>query len=192
MDLVTLNDLFLHELQDLYDAEQQLVDALPQMADSAANPELRDALLAHLQETQGHVQRLESVFQACSEKPKRETCKGMEGLIKEGSKLLHEKADTDVRDAGLISSAQRVEHYEIAAYGTLITWCGMVGLGDDVKALLKATLSEEKHADEKLTQIAESSVNEWAAQADGASPSAPEKRTRQAKASKRASRKQMH
>jgi ferritin-like metal-binding protein YciE len=190
MDLITLNDLFLHELQDLYDAEQQLVETLPKLADAAANPELRDAFLAHLQETQGHVQRLEAVFEACGEKPKRETCKGMEGLIKEGSKLMHEKADLDVKDAGLISSAQRVEHYEIAAYGTLLTWCGMVGLGEEVKALLKATLSEEKHADEKLTQIAERSVNEWAAQPDGASPGAPEKRTR--RATKRASRRQMH
>jgi ferritin-like metal-binding protein YciE len=191
MDLITLNDLFLHELQDLYDAEKQLVDALPQMATSAANPELRDAFLAHLQETQGHVQRLESVFDACGEKPKRESCKGMEGLIKEGAKLLHEKADSDVKDAGLISSAQRVEHYEIAAYGTLVTWCGMVGLGEDVLALLKATLSEEKHADEKLSQIAESSVNEWAAQPDGNSTeNPPERRRRQV--SKKASRKQMH
>src|SRR5262245_33940355 len=136
MDLITLNDLFLHELQDLYDAEQLLVDALPQMATSASNRELRDAFLAHLQETQGHVQRLETVFEACSEKPKRESCKGMEGLI-------------------------------------------------------KATLSEEKRADEKLTQIAESGVNEWAVQADGPPPGAPEKRTRQAKANKRLPRKQM-
>jgi ferritin-like metal-binding protein YciE len=173
--LITLNDLFLHELQDLYDAEHQLVDALPKMANAAANPELRDAFLAHLQETQGHVQRLESVFEACGETPKRETCKGMEGLIK---------------DAGLISSAQRLEHYEIAAYGTLATWASMVGLEDDVKALLEASLSEEKHADEKLTQIAETSVNEWAAQPDGSSTKIPGERRRQV--SKRASRKQTH
>jgi ferritin-like metal-binding protein YciE len=190
MELITLNDLFLHELQDLYDAEQQLVDALPKMAEAAANPQLRDAFLAHLQETQGHVQRLESIFEACGEKPKRESCKGMAGLIKEGSKLMHEKAEEDVKDAGLISSAQRVEHYEIAAYGTLSTWADMVGLGDEVKALLEATLSEEKYADEMLNQIAEGSVNEWGVQPDGTSPAPAERRRRVV--TKRASRKQMH
>src|SRR4030095_5941003 len=99
MELITLNDLFLHELQDLYDAEQQLVDALPKLAEAAANPQLRDAFLAHLQETEGHVQRLESIFEACGEKPKRESCKGMAGLIKEGSKLMHEKAGGGGQDA---------------------------------------------------------------------------------------------
>ena len=189
MELMTLNDLFLHELQDLYDAEHQLVEALPKMADAAANPELGDAFRAHLEETQGHVQRLEAVFEAFGESPKRETCKAMEGLIKEGSKLMHEKAELDVKDAGLISAAQRVEHYEIAAYGTLATWAGMVGQGDDVKALLEATLSEEKHADEKLTEIAEGSVNDRAAQPDGNSNESPAER-RKRRVSKRASRKQ--
>jgi len=191
MELITLNDLFLHELQDLYDAEQQLVGALPKMADAATNPQLREAFLAHLQDTQGHVQRLESIFEACGEKPKRESCKGMAGLIKEGSKLMHEKQELDVKDAGLISSAQRVEHYEIAAYGTLATWVDMVGLGDEVKALLQATLSEEKDADEKLTRIAEGTVNEWAAQPDGTSAEAPAERRRRP-VTKRASRKQMY
>jgi ferritin-like metal-binding protein YciE len=115
----------------------------------------------------------------------------MAGLIKEGSKLMHEKAEPDVRDAGLISSAQRVEHYEIAAYWTLATWVGMVGLGDEVKALLQATLSEEKHADATLTQIAEGTVNEWAAQPDGTSAGAPVERRRRP-VTKRASRKQMN
>lgn len=158
MKLSDLNDLFLHELKDVYDAEHQLLKALPRMAKAATSTELQQAFEDHLAQTEQHVERLESVFESCGEEPERETCVGMKGLIAEGEKLLKANPEPDVLDAGLISAAQRVEHYEIAAYGTLIAWAGTAGI-DGATELLQTTLDEEKMADQKLSDIAESSVN---------------------------------
>jgi len=158
MAIKNLNELFLHELKDVYDAEQQLVEALPRMAESATDPELAEAFRDHLSETEGHVNRLEQVFAAMGEEPEAETCEGMKGLLEEGNELLAEDAEPTVKDAALISAAQRVEHYEIAAYGTLRIWAATMGM-DEVLQLLADTLEEEKTADQKLTIIAEGSVN---------------------------------
>ncbi len=158
MKVGNLNELFVHELKDLYDAEHQLVEALPKLAEAASSPELVAAFEKHLMETRGHVARLEEVFQAVGEKPDRETCKGMKGLLSEGERAIKEVEDPDTLDAALIGAAQRVEHYEIAAYGTLRVWALTAGL-DDVRDQLEATLGEEKAANDKLTEIAESGVN---------------------------------
>jgi len=153
MKVTNLNELFVHELKDLYDAEHQLVEALPKMAEAASNPELTEAFENHLVQTRSHVTRLEAVFRTCGEEPERETCKGMKGLIAEGEKAIKEIDDPDTRDAALISAAQRVEHYEIAAYGTVVTLADQLGL-DDAKELLGQTLGEEENADKLLTKIA--------------------------------------
>jgi ferritin-like metal-binding protein YciE len=164
MKVTNLNELFVHELKDLYDAEHQLVEALPKMAEAATNPELTEAFEKHLVETRSHVTRLEAVFRAGGEEPERETCKGMKGLIAEGERAIKEIEDPDTRDAALISAAQRVEHYEIAAYGTLRVWALTAGI-EDAELELQAILGEEKAANDKLTEIAETSVN---AEAEGA------------------------
>jgi len=158
MQLATLNDLFVHELKDVYDAEHQLVEALPRLAEAATNPELARAFRNHLEETRGHVTRLEGIFRELGASPERETCKGMRGLIAEGEKLIREIDEPDLLDAALISAAQRVEHYEISAYGTLRVWAGTAGLAG-VTEDLEAILDEEKAADGTLTEIAESEVN---------------------------------
>jgi ferritin-like metal-binding protein YciE len=165
MKLESLGDLFLHELKDIYDAEHQLVEALPKMARNASNPELKAAFTKHLEETRGHVVRLKEVFQEYGEEPSRETCAGMKGLIAEGEKLLKEDAEPEVSDAGLIGAAQRVEHYEMAVYGTLRTWATQLG-NEQIAMLLEETFAEEEAADQKLSEIAESSVNEEAAEED--------------------------
>jgi ferritin-like metal-binding protein YciE len=164
MKVTNLNELFVHELKDLYDAEHQLVEALPKMAEAATNPELTEAFEKHLVQTRSHVTRLEAVFRAAGEEPERETCKGMKGLIAEGERAIKEIEDPDTRDAALISAAQRVEHYEIAAYGTLRVWALTAGI-EDAELELQAILGEEKAANDKLTEIAETSVN---AEAEGA------------------------
>jgi len=154
----SFDDLFVHELKDLYDEEHQLTQALPRMADKATNPELKKAFQSHLQQTEKHVQRLESILEHRGIEPDRETCSAMAGLIKEGSVVLDAEGDRDVLDAALIGAAQRVEHYEIAAYGT--AKCFAQHLADDYAAeLLGQTLDEEKTTDEKLTKIAEEAVN---------------------------------
>jgi ferritin-like metal-binding protein YciE len=153
MQLNTLNDLFHEQLQDLYSAETQLVEALPKLASASSNEELRDAFEQHLAETRQHVERLEQIFDAIGEKPGSEKCKGMEGLIKEGQEVLELKGDPTVIDAALIAAAQRVEHYEIAAYGTVKTLADQLDLGD-AKGLLDDTLDEEGKADKLLTKIA--------------------------------------
>ncbi len=154
----SLDDLLVHELKDLYDAEQQLTTALPKMADRAKNPTLRKAFQSHLQQTEKHVQRLESVFEHRGLEPERETCSAMAGLIKEGDVILDADGDSDVIDAALIATAQRVEHYEIAAYGT--ARCFAHHLNDEYAAeLLGQTLDEEKATDQQLTKIAEGAVN---------------------------------
>lgn len=154
----SLDDLFVHELRDLYDAEQQLTDALPKMVEKAKNPTLRKAFQNHLQQTEKHVQRLESVFEHRGLEPERETCSAMAGLIKEGGVVLDADGDADVIDAALIAAAQRVEHYEIAAYGT--ARCFAQHLSDEYASeMLGQTLDEEKATDQQLTKIAEAAVN---------------------------------
>jgi ferritin-like metal-binding protein YciE len=153
MQLQDLHDLFVEQLQDLYSAEQQLVEALPKMANAASNEELRDAFEQHLEETRGHVRRLEEVLSQIGESPGGEKCKGMEGLIAEGREILQMQGDPNVIDAALIAAAQRVEHYEIAGYGTVKTLAGHLDLGD-AKSLLDETLDEESKADKLLTKIA--------------------------------------
>ena len=158
MTIQTMEDLFVEQIQDLYDAEQRLVKALPKMAEVSTSAELRSAFESHLQETEGHVQRLEQVFAELGQEPKKETCDAMKGLIKEGEKTM-EIEDPALRDAAMIGAANRVEHYEMAGYGTARTLATTLGLSRSAN-LLEATLEEEKRADAKLTQIAEKSVNQ--------------------------------
>ncbi len=158
LEFNNLNDLFINQLEDLYDAEQRITEALPQMSQAAHSSQLKEAFDSHLQETRGHVRRLERVFQQLGMEPKRETCQAMKGLISEGSQIVKAKGDENVRDAGLIAAAQRVEHYEMAGYGTVRSLAHQLGL-DDVAGILQQTLDEEGAADKKLTEIAENSVN---------------------------------
>jgi len=164
MKLASLQDLFLEQLKDVYDAETQLVEALPAMAKAAHSPQLRTGFQNHLEQTRQHAKRLEQIFQQMDTPPKAKKCKAMQGLIKEGQEMIDQNAEPEVRDAGLIAAAQRVEHYEIAAYGTLRTYAQQLGKHQAV-TLLEQTLQEEKETDHKLTQIAESSVNVQAAHA---------------------------
>jgi ferritin-like metal-binding protein YciE len=166
MALETLHDLMVEELRDIYHAEHQLVRALPKMAKSASTPGLRQALEEHLEETQGHVTRLEEAFDHLGLAPKGRTCKGMQGLLEEGAELLDKEGQGAVVDAGIIASAQRVEHYEISAYGTATAFARMLG-NETVARLLEQSLEEEKAADERLNQLAESDVNRRAAKAGG-------------------------
>ena len=158
MKLATVENLFLHELKDLLSAEKQLVKALPKMAKGAASESLRTAFEEHLEQTKGHVKRLEDIFSLLDKAPRAEHCKAMEGLIEEGSDLLAEDGTPEVKDAALIGAAQRVEHYEIAAYGTVRTLAEMLGNKEAAK-LLQQTLDEEKETDEKLTELATIEVN---------------------------------
>ena len=152
MQLQSINDVYIHELQDLHSAETQLIQALPQMAQAASNGELRQAFEQHLEETRGHVQRLEEIMGHAGISA-GEKCKGMAGLIAEGEQIIAAQGDPTVKDAALISAAQRVEHYEIAAYGTARTLADELGM-DDAKDLLDQTLDEESDADKLLTKIA--------------------------------------
>ena len=161
MELKSLDDVLETELNDLLSAEKQLVEALPDIVEAASSKELQDAISEHLEETRGHVKRLEEVFQAIGIEPESEHCDGMEGLISEGSEVAEADGDGDARDAALIGAAQRVEHYEIAAYGTARSLAQQLGHTDAAK-LLNETLDEESAADEKLTKIAEKSVNKAA------------------------------
>jgi ferritin-like metal-binding protein YciE len=157
----TLQDLYISELKDLYSAEQQLVKALPKIAKAAESEELGDAITNHLEETKNQVSRLEQIFESLGENPKGRKCVGMQGIIDEGSENISE-FEGSVLDAALIAAAQRVEHYEIAAYGTVCTYAELLDRTDDL-GLLKETLEEEKNADEKLTQVSEN-VNQAALQ----------------------------
>jgi ferritin-like metal-binding protein YciE len=161
MKMKTLNDLFVHELKDLYSAEKQLTKALPKMAKAASNDALREAFESHLHETEGHVQRLEEIFDQLSVNGRGVKCKAMEGLIEEGQEALEEDMEDDVRDAALICAAQRVEHYEIAGYGCARTFAEQIG-NEEAAKLLQQTLEEEGAADKKLTQIATQRVNQAA------------------------------
>jgi ferritin-like metal-binding protein YciE len=157
MKLQSIEELFIHECKDLLSAEKQLVKALPKMAKGAANEQLRSAFEEHLEQTKTHVERLERVFSALGKAARAEHCKGMEGLIEEGSDLLEEDADAVVKDAALIGAAQRVEHYEIAGYGTARTLAELLGHQEAVD-LLQQTLDDEKETDEKLTKLALSAL----------------------------------
>jgi ferritin-like metal-binding protein YciE len=158
MKLDTLEKLYLNELRDLYNAEHQLLKALPKMAKGASSEELRDALENHLEQTQGHVERLEQVFEELDESPKGKTCYAMKGLIEEGSEVLKEDGEDSVIDAGIIVAAQKVEHYEIAGYGSVRTFAQLLGHQKAVK-LLQTTLEEESQANELLNGLAENTVN---------------------------------
>jgi len=148
-----LKHLYVEELKDLYSAETQLVKALPKMAKAATSEELQTGFEEHLEQTKGHVLRLEEIFKALGESPKGKKCKGMEGLIKEGAEVIEEDIAPEEKDAGLISAAQRVEHYEMAGYGCVRTYAKLLG-EDDAASLLQQTLDEEKTTDEKLTELA--------------------------------------
>ena len=158
----TLDDLFVHTLQDIYYAEQQIVKNLPEMAQKASNPELKSAFQSHLTETEGHVRRLEQVFQMHGHSPKGVTCPAIDGIIAEANDVAGDVADKEVLDAALLASAQAVEHYEITRYGTLIAFARQLGR-NDCADILRQTLEEEKATDKKLTDIAESRVNRKAA-----------------------------
>jgi ferritin-like metal-binding protein YciE len=162
LKLDSLQDLFLDELRDLYSAEQQLVDALPKMSQAATSSDLKAAFDHHLSETEGHVQRLESIFQEIGETGSGETCEAMKGLVKEGETYIKAEGNPDVKDAGLIGAAQRVEHYEMAGYGTARALALRLGKSN-VAEILSKTLQEEKQADQKLNTIAEKEVNVHAA-----------------------------
>jgi len=148
-----LNELFLEELADIYDAEKQLIKALPKMAEQAHAPELQSAFEDHLEQTQEHVRRLEEVFEVFEQKPKGKKCEAMAGLVEEAQTLMKEEATPPVMDAALIAAAQKIEHYEIATYGCLRTWAELLGK-DEAIDLLEETLNEEKDVDESLTDIA--------------------------------------
>lgn len=158
MTLNNLEDLFVEQLRDLYSAETQILDALPEMVDASTSDELRKAFESHLKETRNQKQRLEKIFESLGEDPEGETCKGMKGLLEEGSEMLEKDGDASVIDAGIIAAAQRVEHYEISGYGTARTYAERLG-HDDAVELIDETLDEESAANEKLTKIAESTVN---------------------------------
>lgn len=186
----TLHDAFINELRDTYDAERQLTKALPKLAKAASAPDLRDAFESHLAETQVQIERLEQVFESLDEKVRGKHCEGIAGIIEEGKSIMDEDFDDTTRDACLIAAGQRAEHYEMAAYGTLIAWARAMGHTEAVD-LLQQTLDEEKAADEKLSGLAEGGINQDAADAahpgeeaedDQAVSAAPSKRAPAAKA----------
>ena len=162
MTIKSLNELFHETLKDLYFAEKKLVKTLPGMAKKAVSPRLKEAIQDHLSETEGHVMRLEEVFAMTDKKPVAKKCEAIEGLVIEADEVFAEIEDAETLDAAIISSAQTVEHYEIARYGTLVCWARQLGM-DDVEAVLHKTLDEEKAADQRLSGLAEEYVNQKAA-----------------------------
>ncbi len=158
MKVNTFEELLVHEMRELYEAEQHVSKALPKLAEAANSAQLRSAFEHHLEQTKTHITRLEQAFQALGQPSKAESCKGIKGLIDESKNLIDERADPAVKDAGLIVAAQKVEHYEIAAYGSLRAWANKLGR-ERVADLFERTLEEEKETDQILTQLAESSVN---------------------------------
>ena len=154
----SLEDLFLEQIEDLYDAEHRIVRALPKMIEAAQDPDLKRALDKHLAETRGQVDRLDTIFRGLNKKPERDTCEAMKGLIREGEEMVSAKGSAEVRDAAIIAAAQRVEHYEMAGYGTARALAQSLGHAEAVR-LLEQTLQEEKNADQVLTKVAERSVN---------------------------------
>ena len=163
MEIESLQELLIEEMRDLYSAENQLTKALPKMAKKATNPQLKKAFETHLKETENHAKRLQQIFDKLGKKPTGKKCAAMEGLIEEGKEMMGEDMDDDVMDAALISVAQKVEHYEIASYGTVRTWAQPLG-DSQTASLLQQTLDEEGKTDKLLTQMAESTINIEAAQ----------------------------
>jgi ferritin-like metal-binding protein YciE len=163
-DAGTLHDAFLDELRDLYDAEKQLTKALPKLAKTSTSPELREAFESHLEETRGHVERLEQVFASLDEKVRGKHCDGIAGIIEEGKSIIEEDFEDAAMDACLIAAGQRAEHYEIGVYGTVIAWARAMG-HNEAANLLTQNLNEEKAADKKLTSLAEGGINQQAADA---------------------------
>lgn len=178
MAKLALRELYVDELRDLFDAENRLVKAIPKLAKAAESEALRSGFEKHLEQTKGHVERLREVFEALGEKPGGEKCAAMSGLIKEGDEMMEEDFEPGVKDAALISAAQRVEHYEIAAYGCVRTWAGLLG-ETDAQNLLEQTLLEEKETDERLTELSEDINVEAMAEgkrgSDSESPEEPDK-----------------
>ena len=184
----SLRELYIDELRDLYNAETQLTKALPKMAKASSNTELRQAFEEHLRQTSEHVSRLEQIFEMLEEKPTGKKCLGMEGLVKEGAETMREEYEDAVMDAGIIGAAQRVEHYEIAAYGTAREFAQLLGEDQHV-SLLEETLEEEKQTDQKLTQLAEEinpQAQEGGEEAEGEEGEAGEGRRRGKSSSRRA------
>lgn len=166
MKLNSLHELFIEELQDLYDAEQQLVKALPKIAEQASYHELQNGIREHLEQTKGHVRRLEQVFESIGEKAKTTKCQGMKGILEEGEHLAKTEGEAAAIDAGIIASAQKVEHYEIASYGSVCSYAQIMGHNQALQ-LLRQTLEEEKETDRKLTALAERLINVDAVRAAG-------------------------
>jgi ferritin-like metal-binding protein YciE len=162
MKVQNLEDLFNHTLEDIYFAEQKLVKALPRMAKAADSEALAKAFMSHLEETKGHVARLEEVFEKLGRKPKATECPAIKGILTEGEELMSEIKDPDTRDAAMIAAGQAAEHYEITRYGTLVSWAKLLG-HKDLATILEKTLKEEYAADDKLTKLAESKLNKEAA-----------------------------
>jgi ferritin-like metal-binding protein YciE len=158
MELETLKDLYIQELKDLYSAENQIIKALPKMAKAATNAQLENGFKEHLEQTKGHAVRLEQILKSHDESTRGPKCKGMEGVIKEGDEMIKEDAENEVRDAGLIAAAQRVEHYEMAGYGCARTYAELLGDNQGAK-LLQKTLDEEIATDQKLSKLAKSTIN---------------------------------
>jgi ferritin-like metal-binding protein YciE len=188
----SLHDAFIDELRDTYDAEKQILKALPKMMKAASSDELRSAFEMHLEETRGHVERLEQVFAGLDEKVRGKHCDGVAGIIEEGKSIMEEDFDDTTMDACLIAAGQRVEHYEMAAYGTLVAWAQAMGHNEAVD-LLQQTLEEEKATDKKLTDLAESGINQEAATAAHSEPDdeedeAPAARKRSASGTKKKSK----
>jgi ferritin-like metal-binding protein YciE len=179
--LDTLEVLMQDQLKDIYDAEKQLTKALPKMAKKASNEALRSGFNEHLRQTEQHMERLEQVFDQMGMPVRGKTCKGMKNLIAEGDEMMREAEDDDVRDALLIAAAQKIEHYEIAAYGTLRTWAMLLGK-NDIAGLLEQTLDEEKETDQRLTEVAESMVNKAAAKDEGDEEETPRTTSRSVRA----------
>lgn len=159
---MSLQDLFLDELRDLYDAEKQLIKALPKMAKKASSEDLRAAIESHLEETRTHVDRLEQAFELLDEKARGKHCAGIAGIVEEASEMLGEDVEPSALDAGIIAGGQRAEHYEMAAYGSVMAWAKALG-HEEIATLLSETLNEEKAADAKLTELAEAGINDDAA-----------------------------
>jgi len=175
MKVNSLQELYTEQLRDLYDAEHQIIKALPEMIDAATSSDLKKALNEHLETTKTQATRLEQILEQMGEKAKGETCKGMEGVIQEGSDLVDDIDDEDTRDAGIIAAAQRVEHYEMAGYGTAHAYANLLG-EDNAAQLLQQTLDEEKEADQKLTSLAEE-INVSAEEGEGAETTGKRSRT---------------
>ena len=154
----SLDEMFLMEVDELYHAERQLTRALPKAAKKASSPELKSAIEEHCQQTEGHVKRLEEVFKMLGQAPKRKPSHAMKGILEEVEEILNSKADASVKDAAIIGAAQKVEHYEIASYGTIVQWAAQMGR-DDIKKILGQTLEEEEETDRKLSEIAKTSIN---------------------------------